>query len=81
MTWTYREDTGITSNAYRIESTHGVPYGQPNFCLSPSTTELWYTFAVPFSKLVLAKCTASDLQKWNVQPVTVAGALKDIAER
>jgi hypothetical protein len=81
MTWTVRDDTGVTSTNNRIESTHNVPNGQPNFCLAPSTTDLWYTFAVPFSKLVLAKCTGSELQKWNVQPVTVAGALKDIVER
>jgi hypothetical protein len=81
MTWTYREDTGVNTTSNRIESTYNVALGQPNFCLSPSTTDLWYTFSVPFSKLVLAKCTASDLQKWNMQAVTVAGALKDIVER
>ena len=85
MTWTYRQDTGLYSNSYRIESTYGVTSGA-NHCLSPTdpdaaSPDLWYTFDVPFSKLVLAKCTSSDLQKWNVSPVTVSGALKDILER
>jgi hypothetical protein len=85
MTWTVREDTGFYSTSYRIESTYGVASGA-NYCMTPTdptapSPDLWYTFGVPFSKLVLAKCTSSDLQKWNVLAFTVSGPLKDIVER
>jgi hypothetical protein len=84
MTWTVREDTGFYSTSYRIESTYGVTSGV-NYCMSPtdptaSSPDLWYTFGTPFSKLVLAKCTSTDLQKWNVLPFTVSNPLKDIVE-
>jgi Tfp pilus assembly protein PilX len=85
MTWTYRKDTGFYSSSYRIESTYGVT-SDVNHCLSPTdpdaySPDFWYTFDVPFSKLALAPCTSSDLQKWNVSQFTVNGPLKDIAER
>jgi hypothetical protein len=84
MTWTYREDTGFYSTSFRIESTYGA--AGVNFCMSPTdpnaaSPDLWVTFDVPFSKLVLASCTGSDLQKWNVSPFTVTGPLKDVVER
>jgi hypothetical protein len=31
--------------------------------------------------LVLANCSTSELQKWNVSAFTVSGPLKDIVER
>ncbi len=85
MTWTHRKDTGFYATSYRIESTYGAAPGV-SYCLSPtdpkaSSPDLWYTFGVPFSKLVLANCSTSELQKWNVSAFTVSGPLKDIVER
>jgi hypothetical protein len=92
LTWTVYSDTGRRSTSYRIESTYrSTPTGGP-FCLSPTDpratpADLWnggiggasYNFST--SKLVLATCNGSDLQKWNAAAVSTESTLRDIVER
>lgn len=72
--WTRRSYTGVPSTSYRIESTHGTSGSAP-YCLRPATppaAEPYWTGnnfdAMDVSKLVLAACDDTNLQKWNASP-------------
>jgi hypothetical protein len=81
MLWTYRSDTGLYAESYRIESTFGAPSGSV-YCVSPSgPTDLWTDWTQDISKLVLDPCSSDKLQKWNASPNIVQGQLRDVVER
>jgi hypothetical protein len=87
MIWTYRVDSGTYSSSYRIESTYGASPGNP-YCLTPtdlggSKKDVWTVFggSADFSKVALARCDDSAMQKWNASPTIVKSALMDVVER
>jgi hypothetical protein len=85
LTWTYRVDSGVYSDSYRIESTYLASSAR---CLTPTdptapppvTWETWDR-SLRFSKVMLTPCTNSELQKWNASPTIVKSALTDVVER
>jgi hypothetical protein len=85
LTWTYRVDSGMYSDSYRIESTY---LASSAHCLTPTdptapppaTWETWDK-SLRFSKVMLTPCTNSELQKWNASPTIVKSALTDVVER
>lgn len=78
MRWTVYGDTGEYETAYRIIDNNG-------YCLQPTdpaaTPPDFYPNGQKISKLVVATCSASTLQKWNAPPnILQSTPLKDIAE-
>jgi len=81
QTWTRRVFTGVNQNSYRIESTYGTTASAP-WCLLPSPADYWDQFtAMKISKLVLAPCDGSNLQKWNASPSILTSVVSDYRER
>jgi hypothetical protein len=81
QTWTRRIFTGVNQTSYRIESTYGTSASAP-WCLLPSPTDYWDQFtAMKISKLVLAPCDGSNLQKWNASPSILTSVVSDYRER
>jgi hypothetical protein len=79
MTWTVYTDTGAYTTSYRIEDGYG-------YCLSPTdpiaTPADLYPKGQQISKLVVAVCSGSTLQKWNAPPnILQPLPLKDIGEK
>jgi len=79
MTWTVYRDTGVYETSYRIVDGYG-------YCLSPTDPNAsppdFYSKGSEISKIVVAPCSGSTLQKWNARPdILEALPLKDIAER
>jgi hypothetical protein len=76
MTWTVYGDTGVYETSYRIKDGGGN-------CLAPATspTDL-HPDGNQVSKVVVAACSGSPLQKWNARPNILQGPpLKDIGEK
>lgn len=81
QTWTRRVFTGVNQTSYRIESTFGTTANAP-FCLLPSPTDYWDQFtAMKISKLVLAPCDGTNLQKWNASPSILTSVVSDYREK
>ncbi|MFI6071758.1 RICIN domain-containing protein [Actinoplanes sp. NPDC051343] len=79
--WTRRVFTGVNQTSYRIESTFGTNAGNP-YCLLPSPSDYWDQFtAMKISKLVLAPCDGSNLQKWNASPSILTSVVSDYREK
>jgi hypothetical protein len=79
MTWTIYGDTGTYTTGYRIIDNAG-------YCLSPTDPEAatpdLYPSGQQISKLIVAPCTGSTLQKWNAPPnILQSTPLKDIREQ
>jgi hypothetical protein len=82
QTWTVYGDTKAYVTSYRVMDSNG-------YCLSPtdpdSTTpppDLFVTGGAKVSKIVVAVCSGSTLQKWNADPnILKPLALSDIGER
>jgi type II secretory pathway pseudopilin PulG len=79
MTWTVYGDTGSYVTGYRIIDGFGN-------CLTPTdptaTPPDLFNAGQQISKLVVAPCSASTLQKWNAPPnILQALPLKDIGEK
>jgi hypothetical protein len=79
MTWTVYADTGVYETSYRIQDAYG-------YCLSPTdptaTPPDLYSEFPAISKIVVAPCTGSTMQKWNAPPgISNAQPLKDIGEK
>jgi hypothetical protein len=80
MTWTRYEATGVFATAYRIESTYHAPAGQ-TWCLTGTgSTDHWAGHG-DVSKVVLATCEGSTLQKWNASPTVLQAALTNVTEK
>jgi hypothetical protein len=85
MTWTVRPYTGVYSTSFRIESTYNAP-GGTSYCLTPTdpnapSPDLWTDYGQDMSKLVVATCNSSKLQKWNVSASLVQSPIRDVVER
>jgi hypothetical protein len=79
MTWTVYRNTGVYETSYRIKDGHG-------YCLSPTDPDAPSPDFAPkgseTSKIVVATCSGSTLQKWNAPPFILQSLpLKDIGER
>ena len=77
MTWTVYGDTGAYLTSYRIVDGFG-------YCLSPTdpAVDVYTGGGVMISKLVVAPCSGSTMQKWNAPPnILQAVPLKDLAEK
>jgi hypothetical protein len=79
MTWTVYQDTGTYETSHRIKDGYG-------YCLSPTdptaTPGDFYPRGQQISKIVVAACSGSTLQKWNAPPnVLQSLPLKDIGEK
>jgi hypothetical protein len=79
MTWTSYLDTGSYPTSYRIRDGYGN-------CLQPTdpaaTPPDLYPKGQQISKIVVAACTGSGLQKWNAPPnILQSLPLKDIGEK
>lgn len=84
MTWTREGGTGVFANAYRIESSYGASAGT-TFCLQPtdpaaSPPDFWAGHG-DVSKLVVAACNSSSLQKWNASTTILTSSLTDVGEK
>ncbi|WP_030176839.1 RICIN domain-containing protein [Spirillospora albida] len=78
VTWTVHTNTGNYETGYRIIDGYG-------YCLSPTDPKAdppdFFTGGQGVSKLVVAACSGSTLQKWNAPPDTLKSLpLKDIGE-
>lgn len=78
MTWTAFGDTGTYATSYRIVDGYGN-------CLAPTDPDATpadlYPSGQQISKIVVAPCTGSTLQKWNAPPnLQQSTPLKDIGE-
>jgi len=81
QTWTRRVFTGVNQTSYRIESTYGTTSSAP-FCMEPTPTDYWDQFtAMKISKLVLAPCDGSNLEKWNASPSILSSVVSDYREK
>lgn len=84
MTWTRQGSTGVFTTAYRIESTYGAPAGT-TYCLQPTdpaaTPPDFWQWHGDISKLVVAACTSTALQKWNASPMILQSTLTDVSEK
>jgi hypothetical protein len=81
QSWTRRVFTGVNQTSYRIESTFGTNANAP-YCMLPSPTDHWDQFtAMMISKLVLASCDGSNLQKWNASPSILTSVVSDYREK
>ena len=81
QTWTRKVFTGVNQTSYRIESTYGTTANAP-FCMLPSPTDYWDQFtAMKISKLVLAPCDGTNLQKWNASPSILSSVVSDYREK
>jgi len=79
MTWTVYTDTGSYTTSYRVVDSAGL-------CLAPTdpaaTPADLYPNGQKISKIVVATCSGSTLQKWNAPPnILQALPLKDIGEK
>ena len=79
LSWTVFGATTDYASSYRIVDSSGN-------CLQPTdptaTSPDFYSGGTNVSKVVVAACTSSSLQKWNAPPNTLSpSALKDIGER
>jgi hypothetical protein len=79
MTWTVYGDTGSYTTSYRIMDGYG-------YCLAPTdpaaTPPDLYPKGLLISKIVVAPCSGSTLQKWNAPPnILQSLPLKDIGEK
>jgi hypothetical protein len=84
--WTRRSYTGVLSTSYRIESTFGTTAAAP-YCLAPAVppaVDPYWTGgsfdAVEVSKLVLATCDDTNLQKWNASPSALSSVVNGYQE-
>jgi hypothetical protein len=84
--WTRRGYTGAQSASYRIESTYGTPATAP-YCLLPATPPAVAPYwtgnsfdAMDVSKLVLATCDDTNLQKWNASPSILSSVVNGYHE-
>lgn len=78
MTWTVRTDTGAYPTDYTITDASG-------YCLAPTDPKAQppdlFSNGQQISKLVVAACNGSTMQKWNAPPNIVQSvALKDLRE-
>jgi hypothetical protein len=79
QTWTVYADTGSYPTSYQIRDGFG-------YCLSPTDPNAkpadLYPQGEQISKIVVAACSGSTLQKWNAPPGTSQSQpLKDISEK
>jgi hypothetical protein len=65
MTWTVSTATGLYASSYRIQDAYG-------FCLQPTDPSAsptdFFSDGNKISKLTVATCSGSTLQKWNAPP-------------
>jgi hypothetical protein len=85
LTWMVYAETGRRSTNYRIESAYNKA-STANLCMTPNPSDLWNggteeDFNLAISKLMLATCDGSNLQKWNAVPTTRQSSLRDVVER
>lgn len=71
--WRVYGDTGTFATSYVIKDSAG-------YCLAPSTTDFFVNGSSNVSKIVMAVCDGSALQKWNA-PADVTSTLTNIGER
>jgi hypothetical protein len=79
MRWTVDLDTGVYATSYQIRDDLG-------YCLMPTDPGLTpadlYPKGQQISKIVVAECDGSTLQKWNAPPnILTSLPLKDIGEK
>jgi hypothetical protein len=79
MKWNRSVATGVYPTAYRIESSYGAPTGV-TYCLSPATAPDAY-LSVGTTRLVMATCSGSAVQKWNAPASLLGSSLIDVAEK
>ncbi len=71
--WTVYGDTGRYATSYVIKDSAGN-------CMAPSPTDMWDNGSYQTSKIIMAACDGSDLQKWNA-PAQDPHPLGNIGER
>jgi hypothetical protein len=79
ITWTVYGDTGVYVSSYRIQDGYG-------YCLQATdptvATPDFYPSGNRISKIIVASCGGSTLQKWNAPPnILQSTPLKDISEK
>ena len=83
MSWSVTGATGIYSTTYRIETSYGAPAGT-TYCLSvpdPSASPPDPNLALGITRLIVASCTGSTLQKWNAPTSILRSPLTDVSEK
>jgi hypothetical protein len=78
MKWNRVVATGVYPTAYRIESSYDAAAGV-TYCLSPATAPDAF-LSVGVTRLVMATCSGSPLQKWNAPASMLSAPLIDVAE-
>jgi hypothetical protein len=78
-TWTVTGDTGIYATSYIVRDSAG-------YCLSPTNPNAsppdLYPNGLTISKIIVATCDGSTLQKWNAPPnLLIPSPLKDVNEK
>jgi Ricin-type beta-trefoil lectin domain len=79
ITWTVYADTGVYESSYRLKDGYG-------YCLQATDPSVsspdFYPSGNRISKLIVATCGGSTLQKWNAPPnILQSTPLKDIGEK
>lgn len=83
MTWHRSKSTGLYATSYRLESGYGVAAGSPPYCLrpiDPNATPPDPFLASNVTRLVIATCDGTDLQKWNAPTAVLETTLTDVTE-
>jgi Ricin-type beta-trefoil lectin domain len=82
MTWKITGPTGIYSTTYRIESSYSAAAGT-TYCLAvpdPTANPPDPNQALGTTRLTVAPCTGSTLQKWNAPTSILKSPLTDVSE-
>jgi hypothetical protein len=79
ITWTVYADTGVYESSYRLKDGYG-------YCLQATDPSVsspdFFPSGNRISKIIVATCSGSTLQKWNAPPnILQSIPLKDIAEK
>ncbi len=75
--WTMQANTGSRRTSYRVKDNSG-------FCLAtidPKIADYWHNDGTNISKIVVADCGSSALQKWNAAPSVIAPPLNYFGEK
>ncbi len=83
--WTVRTQTGSMDTNFQIEDWSGDHVTKPGLCLQPTdptaTPPDLAAEGTSISKIVVAACTRSTLQKWNAPPDLEQPSIKDQSEK
>jgi hypothetical protein len=78
MRWNRSVATGVYPTAYRIESSYGAPAGV-TYCLSPAVAPDAF-LSLGTTRLIVAACGTTNLQKWNAPASMLGSSLIDVNE-